>query len=192
MGALLIALVLTGCVGGAGRNALSLSGGGINHCVSPSGERTWGYLETHPSEFALDLYTVRGSAPVTVTGAELAGNNGLRLTDAVFVPGGAVGDGFDFGDLHAVDFPAAWAARQQAPHARLTRLTPTKSPVQGSWSQDPEWQLIIGIVPTSPKGGYAQHVDITYAAGGRTYQVSGTDKVGILPTTPECLKAGGK
>jgi hypothetical protein len=122
----------------------------------------------------------------------LTGNRGLRLTNAVFVAGGAVGDGFTFRDLKAVDFPAAWAAREEVPNAKLTKLSATGSPVAGTWSKEPVWQLIVGVAPTSANGGSAQGVTITYKIGGREHQIVGHNKIAVLATQAACQATVGQ
>ena len=134
----------------------------------------------------MDYLTVKGTAPVVMESVQAVGASNITVTAVTFVPGGAVGNGFPFGDIRAASFPAAWTARRTMPAAQLDPLTSHSSIVNGGWSRAPQWQAIIGVLPTTAGPGYLHALRYTYTVQGHRYSLTGNDAAGIAPKMAGC------
>ena len=182
-------LLISGCSVHVSHAGLQDEGAYTGHCFTPTDENPWTRLQKVPVEFAVNLVSVHGADSVTVTAVDLIDPVGIRLADVAFVPGGAVGDGNDFGDLHAATFPKMWAARKSLPNAILTPLTGADAPAKGTWSGDALWQAVVGVVPVGAVGGQSAGIRITYKVHGHTRVFTGHARVGVRRTFPECNAA---
>ncbi|MCW2497334.1 hypothetical protein [Jatrophihabitans sp.] len=169
--------VLTACSTPHAQVLTNRSAIGLRLCAAPTAERPAATLRTQPTEFGVDILAVPRHDVVVVTSVSLVEAHGLRLVDAAFVPGAAVGGGFAYGDLRALSYPDEWAARSQLPRASLAG---TPSPVAGAWSHEPVWGAVVGVVATSAHGGSATAVRYRYTTSdGRHHTLTGRVFVGL-------------
>jgi hypothetical protein len=153
-------------------------------------QRTWPYLSSHSIEFGLDLLSIDTSETVTVTSVELVDAQGLRLNDVAFVAGGAVGDGFEFGNAKAATYPDAWRSRLSLPHAVLSKLNASSVPVVGTWSKFPVWQVVVGVTATGASVADSDGVRIIYQVNGKSHQVLGRARLALVKDLHDCDRGG--
>jgi hypothetical protein len=175
----------------AGGTTLQLKGEAISECQSANTEQDWQRLLTTSTSFGLDYFTLSPShGTVTVTKVELIdASPGFQLTQARFVPGGGVGNGWEWGTKYA-DEPAASLSLRRSLPARLnyTPLPPgVHTGVDGS-----QWELAVGVSlgpsAAAAGGGYAKGVRVTYRSGGSEHTIDGADAVGVIKDSNDCDK----
>ena len=184
--ALAAVIALVGCTSNTPAPPVSVQTDHITNCMSPSTTRPWTRLRTQPTEFAMDYLVIKGTAPVVMESVQAVGASNITVTAVTFVPGGAVGNGFPFGDIRAASFPAAWTARRTMPAAHLDPLTSHSSIVNGAWARAPQWQAVIGVLPTTSGPGYLHALRYTYTVHGHRYSLTGNDAAGIAPKMAGC------
>jgi hypothetical protein len=172
-----LALAATACGSGDGRGGLiSLQSSWSSvHCLlvpSPElGVRSW----QSPVSFAANFYVNQGSHPATIESVRLIDAHGLVLHRALV-----------YEMLHARHplytaiawsladrgaLPSSWARRQPIPGA----VVPTghnAGVLKGLTRDDNLYVIALDITATSPAGGYAFGVAVTYNSGGSTYTLT--------------------
>ena len=115
---------------------------------------------------------VSGRAPVTIDSAELVNAKGLKLVETAFVRGGGVSQGL-FWSQAVGQRPDSWSHRVAMPGAVLTLGTTA-------------WEGVAGVIPTSPAGGSAEGLNITYRFDGQQFSAQSQDHMGLEPTQAGC------
>lgn len=157
----------------------------FGNCQAATTDDPWSVLKSRPTEFGMDTLVVSGAAPAVVTSVEAVGARNIRLAEVSFVAGDGTGNGFAYGDLRASAYPAAWAARRGMP-ASLPPLTPASTVVNGPWSRLPEWQVVIGVLPTSDAKASLSALRFTYRVDGHQHQLIGRVHAALSPTANGC------
>lgn len=139
------------------------------------------------TEFGLDtLRLSSASSTAVINSVLLAGvEGGIKLRRAVFVPGEAIGDGFEWGDPEGIIYPAEWAARTPVPGATLRYTDPGAQPGYPPLFAGRTWKIVVGLQPGNLGGG-ADHLDVHYTIHGDHHTYVGTASVGIYPTEKQC------
>lgn len=129
----------------------------------------------------MDAFTVNGHRTVDLLAVAPVDPVAIAITAVTFISGGGMGNGFGYGDPQAIGFPAEWEARRDVP-ATLDVLSPTSALVSGEWSRLPQWQAVIGVLPTSNGVARLSALRYTYRVDGKTYRVTGKVSAGLDPS----------
>jgi hypothetical protein len=91
----------------------------------------------------------------------------------------ALGSGFAWSRLGQTADPVAWAQRQAVPGAVIP-AEPSTDGIPKPGTRD-EYQIAVGVAPTTPKGGWAIGHQVTYRQGNREYTVRTYSGYAISP-----------
>lgn len=192
LGGLAICIAVLGTTvacGGSPAEPLSGVDRRTGHCVSGAPSRSWSERLSQVTEFGLDAVKLPStSTKAVVTSVVLDGLKGrLTVRKAAFVPGEAIGDGFQWGNAEGIISPAEWAARTSMPNAVLRYIDPATHPQYARGFDGLTWELVLGLQP-GPSGGQAADVQLHYTIDGHDFTYVGNASVGMYPDRARCDK----
>ena len=176
----LAALVLAGCSAGEPPLSQGNEQGGVKVCAPAPFGSTATPAWNSPVGFAVDWYYNTSATPVMVESVSLIDPHNLTLRQSlVYEAAGEnhwlasadgwphIGDGSD---------PVAWAHRQPVPGALINPDAPHATSVTHD-----AYQVVLNLSATTPQGGYAIGVQVTYKQGDRRHTIKTYSGYAIKP-----------
>ena len=170
------ALLVAGCRVSPTSSALSdFRAGPASYCMASR--------QPEPMTSGLTYFRNTTDRPVRITSVALVGDKNLRLLGAWILPiakGSAA-----FGNIGGVPPPTGpWKASGASAVWSVRRSLPMT--VEGGQSQ--LWQVVVSVVPKSPRTGKARGVAVRYKVGGSSGVLRGDFGVAVVVGAAQCSR----